>query len=351
MRARAVATSRSRRRRAPCAAIVVALLSVASEASAFAVGPVSTVPPAALSASPAAGPGDPSGLAQPIDAELERLGDLLAKLPRAPQMERSFAECREGLARVRAARSVELRLFRLRAPFVQIETLAYVAIHSEMGVDVEHLATLWQQVGQRPPASAPPRPGPLLLVALADAAHNKAEKLYRASLPYGKVAGPGQGLYYLAQGEALRRFGDWASRVAALVPAHDLPPTREALAAALAELQAASLVDFDKAPGGFDLVPVSAGLKEAGELLRAGSYEATALALLEARFALTAAEAETGRSRGKQDVQPSPSALACSDTLCALYVAAANEATDKAVTRGIVETVLPLYTTIFRRTP
>jgi len=292
-----------------------------------------------------------SDLARQIDGELDRLADVLARLPRSPQMEASFAECRDGLARARAARALELRLYRLRAPFVAIETLAYVAVHSAMGADVEHLAALWHQVGERPPATAPPRPGPLLLVALADAAHNKAEKLYRAALPYGKVAGPGAGLYYLAQGEAQRSFGDFSSRLAAGAPAHDPPPAHEALAAALEQLRAEAVADFDRLPGGFDLVPVSSGLKEAGELLEAGSAEAAALALLDARFALSIVEAGTDPVRGRRRLPPPALATPCPDSLCALYVAAAREAKDETVPRAINGSVLPLYEAILRRTP
>jgi hypothetical protein len=286
-------------------------------------------------------------LAAALDAELGRLADLLARLPRAPQMASTFEECRAGLERARTARAPELKLYRLRTPFVAIETLAYVAVHGAQGSDLERLTAHWQSVGQQLSAVEPPRPGPLLLVALADAAHNKAGKLYRASLPYGKATGPGEGLYYLAQGEALRAFGDFAAALAAQLPERDAPPETPALDAALGGLRSEALAVFDKAPGGFDLVPVSTGLKEAGELLQAGRNEATALALLDARFALTIAE---GHPAGGSATQTPPLAP-CADSLCAFYAAAAGEATDAVVTRTIDDSVLPLYQTIFRRTP
>src|SRR5262249_38266382 len=159
-------------------------------------------------------------------------------------------------------------------------TLAFVAAHGEVGADLERLRALWTQVGKRPAATPPARSGPLLLVALAEAAHDQGEKLYLAALPYGKAAGPGAGLYYLGQAEGQRRFGDFAAQLAGELPQREPPPARSALGAALAALESESLVAFDRNPGGGDLIATSASLKEARELFEAGADEGATLALL-----------------------------------------------------------------------
>jgi hypothetical protein len=120
--------------------------------------------------------------------------------------------------------------------------------------------------------------GPLLQTALAEVARNRADKLYRASLPYGKASSPSDGLYYLAQAEASRKFADSI----ALRGRREAPPDREQLRAALQSLEREAYERYERDPSRRSLV-LSARLKESRELLERGSLAGATLVLLEAR--------------------------------------------------------------------
>ena len=232
---------------------------------------------------------------------------------------------REQLAAARQASAPAVRAYRLRDPFVGLETLAFVREHPAAGKDLGPLEALWKERGKRfaaRPASealqAPP-----LLTALTQAAENRAEKLYRAALPYGRVDSPASGLHYLAEAEALMSFRDFISALD--LPAEDettLNP--KALQAALERIEAETLQGFAADPVAPTMVGVSAHLKEARELFERGSLEGAALELLESRLELdrrhgAGAPAATGAQKAAEGSLLAPFAGASVSDLAPLY--------------------------------
>jgi hypothetical protein len=222
-----------------------------------------------------------------VPGEIARLEDRLAKLEPSsvPEMLRSaVAPAGESVANAKGAAEPQLRLYRLRSAFINVETLAYVTEHAQAGSTVESLETLWRarEASVRTPALAA---RPLLESALAQASANRAGRLYRASLPYGKVAGALSGLYYLAEAEANATF---ARFIAELPPAEaESAPEAARLEAVLQSLESEMLTAFEQDPGGRAAIPVSVRLKEARELLDGGLTAGATLLLLEARLELS----------------------------------------------------------------
>ncbi|HEX9984089.1 MAG TPA: hypothetical protein VGF69_12545 [Thermoanaerobaculia bacterium] len=132
----------------------------------------------------------------PVEPELARLEAL--KPPKATVTQ---------IAAVRAAKTAELRLYRLREAFVSVETAAFLSAHPAAGNDMASLEALWKQ--QAPKITRDDAVRPLLHAARIEAATNRGRKLYDASLPYGKASGPGDGLYYLAEALANLKFAEW----------------------------------------------------------------------------------------------------------------------------------------------
>jgi hypothetical protein len=164
--------------------------------------------------------------------------------------------------------------YRSRDAFLKRETEEFLSDHSVE--DVAALEQVWTEVGEHYPP--PPVPaGPLLQTALIEVARNRAEKLYRASLPAGKSTAAKDGAYYLAMAEASRRFAD----VIAVEGRRETPPDREQLRAALQALEREAYRQFERDPSRRALV-LSAKLKEARELLDRGSLAGATLTLLEA---------------------------------------------------------------------
>ncbi|HEX6099889.1 MAG TPA: hypothetical protein VF432_26485 [Thermoanaerobaculia bacterium] len=166
-------------------------------------------------------------------------------------------------------------VYRSREAFLKQETEAFLAKNP-----VEDFAALeqaWKDAGESYPQPAV-KAGPLLQTAMAEVARNRADKLYRASLPYGKASSPNDGLYYLAQAEASRKFADSI----VLKGRREAPPDREQLRAALQSLEREAYERYERDPSRRSLV-LSARLKEARELLERGSLAGATLVLLEAR--------------------------------------------------------------------
>jgi hypothetical protein len=191
---------------------------------------------------------------------------------------------RQALETAAKTEDAALQLYRLRNAFTGIETLSFVAAHPAAGEKVEELAAVWEARRSTLETITPLARGSMLEKALSEAAANRAEKLFRASLPYGRVSGAASGLYYLAEAEANARF---AAFVASEVSASDeRVPKVAQLRAAIDALDADALSLFDKDPTSRDAIPASAALKEARELLDRGSLAGASLLAAEARLAI-----------------------------------------------------------------
>jgi hypothetical protein len=322
---------------------------------------------AAVGASASCAAGAQGG--DPLAGELARLEASAAQLAgRTPQgLSDALGRGREGLAAVRAARDPHLALYRLREPFVTLETVAYVVEHGDAGADLARLEAAWKGEGVAAAPSAPATASTLHL-ALWQAEANKAEKLYAAALPYGRAAGPPAGLYYLGEALAYRRFRDLVARAAppaepraAAEPAVDAA----ALEGALIELEEATVAAFSRDPAAPTMVAVSARLKEARELLEANALAGAALTTLEARLALSrrlrdpaafGAPAAPGSDapRAAGAAEPTAAPRRGSDggsSLRALYLAAAAEDDAPGTASLVRDDVLPLHDRLLRSRP
>lgn len=299
----------------------------------------------------------------PLETELARLSQALDNAVAAPLPEALAGQVepqRQALTAARESASPALLLHRLSEAAVGVETLAFVAAHPRIG-DLAAFEALWREREPRFAAAAPRPPLPPLAVALADAAENRAQKLYRASLPYARATQPLFGLYYLAQAEGELAYRDLVVRLAAELGGEAAPPPERArVEAALVALDAETLDAFAADPGGRGMVPVSARLKEARELLDGGRLEAAALTLLDARLALgrqtAAARADAAPAGDAAHAAPGavaqPAREAAADplppagSLAAPFVALAEE-TDDALARDVLRRqVLPLARTL-----
>jgi hypothetical protein len=221
-----------------------------------------------------------------VNAELERLRVAQAQLEKAELPEMLKGETKttgEVLEQAVKSKSPVVRLYRLRNAFIYIETLRFVDEHEAAAGSVEKLETFWRE---RKPASVTVSQGPLLATALIQASANRAEVLYRASLPYGKVSGPLSGLYYLGEADANARFAELVRSMTAPAGEAQAPPEQAKLRAALEGMEKEMLTAFGKDPVGRPVIGVSVRLKEARELLDRGSLAGATLLLLEARRSL-----------------------------------------------------------------
>ena len=200
-----------------------------------------------------------------VDGELARLEALQAKLARQDAPKQLVDVNRKALDAVREAKTPRERLYRLRGAFVNVETLAFVQEHKD-----EPFEALWKS-RTAPRATQAAENTALLQRALIETSSNQAEKLFRASLPYGKAAGAESGLYYLANAEANAKFALFVRSLPLEKP--QASPTESELRAVLADVEAETLRKFEIRP--------SAGAKEARELIDRGSLAGATLALLE----------------------------------------------------------------------
>ena len=228
----------------------------------------------------------PDGAA--LQREIDRLDAALKAIPAADlpnEVQGAIEPNRQLLDRARKASSPEYRLYRLRDAFVGVETLAFVAREKASSESVDAFARLWSARRARFEAK-PARPrGTLLQRALMESASTRAERLFRASLPYSKASAPWSGVYYLGEAEANLRFREFVQSIAA--GDGEKSPSLAALAAALDSVERDTLQFFAGDVTNQAVIPVSARLKEARELLDAHRLDGAALLLVEARLALT----------------------------------------------------------------
>jgi hypothetical protein len=274
--------------------------------------------------------------------ELDRLDGVLKQLDTASQggLGKAAGDLRGQLAGARQASSPSVLVYQLRAPYVGVEQLAFTWEHREAGKDLGRLEALWKERGPRFQGAPGPVPAAPLLAALAQRAANRAEKHYRAALPYGRADSPASGLYYLGEAEAQRSFGDFVSTLDLPV---GKPPEGEAaldpgaLQAALEGLEDEIEKSFAADPATQGLNGLSARLKEARELFERGSREGAALALLECRMEVNRLD----RQRGAGTAAAEPAlAQAAEGSLLAPF-RAVPASTD----------IVPFYRSLFRSRP
>ena len=269
-----------------------------------------------------------------ILAELDRLEAMLQKVE--PSTPKEFGDIikmtRDSFDKVRKAKTPETRLYRLRFPYVEIEMLTYLNEHQSAGKDLDTFTKFWNERKSRFAAAPAPR-GTLIEKAVQEAAINRAQKVFIAALPYAKADGPSSGPYYVAEAEGNRRYADFVRSIASDADAKS-PLNSATLQKALDSLHGDVIQLFETDPTGRGMLPVSAKLKETGELLDAKKLEAATLSLLESRY-------ELSKRAPKPDAAPSTVA-APKDPIGALWDEIASiEVPDN--TRAIRNDVIPLY--------
>jgi hypothetical protein len=253
----------------------------------------------------------------------------------------------DSFKRIRATKSPELRLYRLRDTFIGIETLRFFAANPKAGQTLDDLHAL---VASRRPAyeaklDAPA--GPVLYRALAEQAANRARVLYRASAPYGKISDPmWGGLYYLGEAEGNLEFRDFVVSLPAGIAADDEPRADEArLTAAANQLEHDALAFFEKNPTAMSAVPASAKLKEARELIAAKLNDGAMLALVEVKLALARKIAEADPGSVHEGAQPPAQAKESEESLPSLLQAMTREA-QPPVKVVVARDVVPFYASL-----
>jgi hypothetical protein len=287
-----------------------------------------------------------------LDAKVGILAAASRPSPPPPELERF----RSGLQRARTAAAPSLRLVRLRDVCVDVERFAYAGVHRQAGESAAAFETLWSEEAPRfAPSPTMRRSGGGLLIALGDAAQNRAEKLYAASRAYARVTSPEAGLYYLGEAHGQLQFRDLVRALGTPAPSTaEPPPDAQRLDMAADATERAVLAAFAGDRMNPALVPVSTSLKEARELAARGAPEAAALVLFQTRLLLPA-NAEGGeRAAGTvaSAAEPVPPARldAADDSLLALLHAIATDPTvPESIRRAATRDALPLYATLFRR--
>ena len=300
--------------------------------------------PASVASPPPAEPAaEGGGATLALAREIDRLEALAAQLEKGevPKMvEGLLGQSKEILARAEKANSPLLKAYRLRYAMVGIEGIRFAVEHKSSAETFEAMQKLWGEHRAHFARKDLTRSGSAAQDAMVQLATNHAEKLFHASLPYGKADGPMSGVYYLGEAEA---FLAYAKFIASLQFAKDsvAPPPPAALESAIQSLDADSLKLFEKDPLGRTALGSSSLLKETRELLARGWVQGAALTLLEAQL-------DIGRKQGiKDDGGLKPAAPR--DSLAALWVAAANEDDRGDAKAPIHALVLPLYDSLATR--
>ncbi|MEO8219061.1 MAG: hypothetical protein ABI718_18450 [Acidobacteriota bacterium] len=240
------------------------------------------------------------------------------------------------------AKSPLLRLYRLRNSDIGVTALQFLTTQKAAGENVASLESLWKTRQPAFDGAERDMPGPAVLVALRQAAGNRARKFFYASLPYGKTASPSSGLYYFAEAEGNLRFrGFVESLLAGQESEQSRPPGAETLAQALEHLETRTLQAFEDDPVVPATIPVSSRLKETRELLDQNEIEGATLALLESQLEF---------SRQTKNVSADPAATGevkpAESSLGELISAMARE--DEPQTARIIRNdVQPLYASLF----
>jgi hypothetical protein len=298
---------------------------------------------ACLAATPQLRAAAPSNLETRIAGAVEQLEASLQKTEDA-KIDKDFADLikpyRDRLGKVRSSASPLLKLYRLRDAYVGAQALDFLREHRADAKDLETFRAFWTTQKSRFDQNAPAKQGPFLQTALRQAAMNKSTKLFYASLPYAKVSSPLYGLYYVAEAEGHRRFREFLDTVTMGDLDRSAPKSPD-LERAYLRLQTETLAFFEADPASRAVIPVSARLKEARELLDQKTNEAATLALLEARLTLSRQQASKTGDGAEVAAKPTD------NTLLSLLLNMAREE-DPEVARYIRRDVLPFYDNIMR---
>jgi hypothetical protein len=280
-----------------------------------------------------------------VELEIARLDETLktveaaaADLPK--DVHPGFEVYRAALERAKNASSPEYRLYRLRDPFVGIETLAFLAKQKSSGTSVASFEQLWREHATRFEAKPPDARGTLLERALIESSATRAERLYRASLPYAKASAPWSGVYYLGEAEGNLRFRDFLLSIAK--ENAEKPPTRARLASMLESLDRDTLSFFGADVTNQNVIAVSVRLKETHELLDAGRLAGATLLLVEARAALS-------RRAGPRGTHPPQTAPRAGSVASVLESWAGDE--QAPMSDALRKEVVPFYGALFAPTP
>ena len=241
-----------------------------------------------LAANVIAAPSTSPNLDARLAKEIDRLEATLRAID-SPSLPKDAKPIVEGnrvlLARARAATSPLVRVHRLRDAYVGIETLQYVIDHKAAEADLARVQTLANASRAAIEKPLAPMSGPALQLALRQIVANRAQKLFRASVPFGKAASPANGLFYLGEAEGNRKFRDFVESLP-FSGASEPRPNVAAVNLALTRLDTAALAAFENDPAGRSAVSLSARLKEARELADRGMLEGAALTIGEAQLDL-----------------------------------------------------------------
>jgi len=247
------------------------------------------------------------------------------------------------LERVRSASSPRLRLYRLREASESAGALSFVGAKHGAVKDQAALQKLWESERADMSIASPRRGGTILGRALAQAARNRAVKLHRASLPYGKADGVDSGLYYLGEARASLDYAKFVESLPVDAASDEAPPPPASISNAIASLENELIASFEKdRTSGSAIVP-SSMLKEARELADQKLYDAAALSLMEARLALSRATAPQATADAALPAIP---ASASGASLTSLFAAVARQRGPE-FQRLIVADVLPFYPKLF----
>lgn len=222
-----------------------------------------------------------------LQTEVARLDASLVRA-RAAKLPQEFAPAvdagAKALDKARRATTDEARLYRLRDAAIEVDSLDFLARYQSQ---VRTVADVQSIAASRAAIPAAATGSTLLERALAQQTRNKAARVGAAAVPFAKVSAPTDGLYYLAEARANERFQQVLQQPQSVDQAAERVPSHDALIAALDSLDDLTLKNFGDAPTEGRMIPVSARLKEARELLDQHLDEAATLALCEARLILS----------------------------------------------------------------
>lgn len=303
----------------------------------------------ALLAAPGCGKAQPAqspSIAGAVNAELARVEARRAAIDPAslPEFARGALPSIDTLLeRARSASSPRLRLYRLRDASVSAGAIAFLGTKHATVNDQAALAQLWEAERSDMSIVSPRHGGTILGRALAQAARNRAVKLHRASLPYGKADGVDSGLYYLGEARANLEYAEFVESLPVDAASDEPSAPPASVAHALDALEKELIASFEKDRTSGNAILPSAMLKEARELNDQKLYDAAALSLMEARLALSRA---TAKEAGAGAVPPAIPASASGASLTSLFAAIARQRGPE-FQRVIVADVLPFYPKLF----
>lgn len=281
-----------------------------------------------------------------VNGELARVEAVKAAIDPAslPEFARDAVPSIDTLLEsARSASSPRVRLYRLRDAAVSAGALSFLGAHHATVADQESLRKLWESEAGAMSIASPRSGGTILERALAQGARNRALKLHRASLPYGKASGVDSGLYYLGEAHASLEFAKFVESLPVDRSADEPSPHPAAVASALASLENELVTSFEKDKTNRAAIVPSAMLKEARELEAQGFHDAAALSLMEARLAVSRAKAS---EVGPDTPVPGIPATANEASLTSLFAGIARQRGAK-IQRAVVNDVLPFYATLF----